>query len=175
MKVIFKGYIQFVLLSITFVLCSCATGVSQKSQSKESKYSEDLSSYRPKVEKDTASKESVAPTSISKNQPITSAKDVTEAIDAKLSSIAQNAPVSAKGYRVNIYSGTSRDEASIIKKQAELLSGTQVYIQFKTPNFRVKVGDAINRLEANYLLSQLKSDFPAAVVVPDDIVINQKP
>jgi hypothetical protein len=50
-----------------------------------------------------------------------------------------------------------------------------VYIQFKTPNFRVKVGDAINRLEANYLLSQLKSDFPAAVVVPDDIVINQKP
>jgi len=157
------------------VLCSCASGVSQKSNSKESSYSEDLSSYRPKVEKDTATVEPVATADNSKNQPIATTKDVTVALDRKLAAIAQNAPATAKGYRVSIYSGTSRDEASIIKKQAELISGVQVYIQFKTPNFRVKVGDAINRLEANYLLGQLKSDFPAAVVVPDDIVINQKP
>lgn len=173
MKIIFRGYTQFITLSIMFVLCSCATGVSQKSHSKEPSYSEDLTVYRPKVEKDTTAPETAEVPVNSMNQPISATKDVTAALDKKLAAIAQNAPTSAKGYRVSIYSGTSRDEASIIKKQAELISGAQVYIQFKTPNFRVKVGDAINRLEASYLLGQLKADFPGAVVVPDDIVINQ--
>ncbi len=52
-----------------------------------------------------------------------------------------------------------------------IIPDDKMYMEFRAPNFRVKVGDAISRIEANYLLGKLKTDFPNAVIVPDDINI----
>lgn len=165
------------LLSFLFLLFSCASGVSQKSGSKHtSSYKEDLSSFRPRISPDSLTKgKSEAANSANKSLPLVPTSDITDELNKKLSSISENAPSVAKGYRVNLYSGTSREEATTIKKKAEQLTQASIYIQFRTPNFRVKAGDAINRLEASYLLSQLKNEFPGAVIVPDDINITLQP
>ncbi|MCY5908922.1 SPOR domain-containing protein, partial [Salmonella enterica subsp. enterica serovar 1,4,[5],12:i:-] len=48
-------------------------------------------------------------------------------------------------------------------------SDLNVYNQFRQPRFRVKVGDFTSRVEANYILNDLKQIFPNAMVVPDQI------
>lgn len=161
------------VLSFLFILFSCAAGVSQRSGN--TGYKEDLSSYRPKPPADTVTIEE-ANNSIYdlKNEPIKAAGDVTAELDKKLTEISKNTPTKAKGYRINIYTGTNREQAELKKKEAEVITDGKVYLQFKAPNFRVKVGNAINRLEANYLLGKLKDEFPGAVIVPDDIEINTK-
>ncbi len=164
------------LLSFLFLLFSCASGVSQKSGSKNTNsYKEDLSSFRPRINPDSLLKENEAANASNKSLPLIPTSDITDELNKKLFSVSENAPSIAKGYRINLYSGTSREEATIIKKKAEQLTQASIYIQFRTPNFRVKAGDAINRLEASYLLSQLKNEFPGAVIVPDDININLQP
>lgn len=164
------------LLSFLFLLFSCASGISQKSGSKNTNsYKEDLSSFRPRISPDSLIKGNEGTNTSNKSLPLVPTSDITDELNKKLSSISESAPSIAKGYRINLYSGTSREEATIIKKKAEQLTQVNIYIQFRTPNFRVKAGDAINRLEASYLLSQLKSEFPGAVIVPDDININLQP
>ncbi len=176
MNKIFQIAKQAPLLSLLFLLFSCASGISQKSGSKNTNsYKEDLSGFRPRISPDSLNKENVSTNMADKSLPLIPSSDITNELNKKLSAISDNAPSIAKGYRINLYSGTSREEATIIKKKAELIISGDVYIQFRTPNFRVKAGDAINRLEASYLLSQLKNEFPGAVIVPDDININHQP
>lgn len=163
-----KSISQVFSLTLFAALFSCASGVSQKSTSSKSTIQEDLSQFRPKYEKDTSAATVVIP----EETPVGATADVSAQINKKLDEIAVNSPTSAKGFRVMLYSGNSKDEATMVKEKAHILTKEKVYIEYRAPNFRVKAGDAINRLEANYLYGELKNDFPNAVIVPDNININ---
>jgi hypothetical protein len=168
MKKIMNHLQQTAGLTVFLFLFSCAAGVSQKSTGKNG-FQDDLSVYRPKFKKDTIAQASVA---VKDEMPVSPSKDVTSTLNQKLDQIASTAPKTVKGFRVMIYSGNSKEEATTIKEKASGLTSENVYIEFKAPNFRVKVGDAANRLEANYLLGKLKKEFPTAVIVPDEINVN---
>jgi hypothetical protein len=159
----------FPLVLIIF-LCSCATGISQKSSGKNG-VQDDLSSFRPEYKAPAQNDEAEVKQSDKKDAPLNATADVTAEVNSKLEQIKANAPKVAKGYRILLYSGNKKEEATLVKDKAHMLVPDKIYLEFRAPNFRVKIGDAISRVEANYLLGKLKTDFPNAVIVPDDVNI----
>lgn len=83
-----------------------------------------------------------------------------------------------EGWRIMIYRGRDREEAlSAKRKSYEIFPKHKVYYQYKTPSYKVKVGDFQNSNEYRPIFKRLKREFPEAVVVPDIInlvIINKK-
>lgn len=157
------------ILSLLFFLGACAAGISQKSSSSKSGYQEDLAKFRPRYEiKDTAGRNPEIPETAAAVEP---SNHVTNVLHGKLDKIAENSVKQAKGYRVRIYSGNSKDKALEAERKAKELTKQNVYVQWQAPNFRVKVGDEVDRIAINYLLDDLRKDFPDAIIVPDDVNI----
>lgn len=81
-----------------------------------------------------------------------------------------------QGYRVRIYFSNAQNarEASLAAAQLfqEKHPGHNVYRSFVSPNFKVTVGDFRTRSEALALLNAVKSDFPAAFIVRENIIYN---
>ncbi len=99
---------------------------------------------------------------------------INEDMERLLSQIAQTNEriVTAQGYRVQVYSGNSREEANAIKQRIyNKYPGVNVYISYAQPSFRVKAGDFLQRLEAQKLYARLKNEFPVALIVEDQINI----
>ncbi len=80
-----------------------------------------------------------------------------------------------KGFRVQVYAGSSEERANSVKGIARgLLLDENVYVRFEDPYFRVKAGDCWDRLEAYRIYVKLKGTFPTALIVPDDKVYIRK-
>lgn len=81
-----------------------------------------------------------------------------------------------KGYKVQIFSGQSRWEAS--KAKSEFISAYPKLptpdLTYHAPNFKLRVGNYRNRFEAEKNLRLLKEKFPSAFLVKDDISIEYK-
>lgn len=86
----------------------------------------------------------------------------------------------SKGYRVRAYSGNqqAKSRAAVYKIQAELLASMpelETYVLFKSPNWRLMVGNFRTTEEAQAVLRQLKQKFPEygreMFVVPSEIEI----
>lgn len=77
------------------------------------------------------------------------------------------------GWRVQIFStgGTnSKDKVNLAK--AEFLSkypDEQAYIVFTAPYFKLRIGNFRTKMEALYLIEQIKEDYPFAFAVLDKI------
>ncbi len=135
-------------------------------------YDEDLSVVRPRYKEvpiaDNATKKTESkPTSIS--QPL---QLVNKQVDAILDtlSIQNRALRFAVGYRIQIYAGNLRTEADdaklfVYQNYPELIP----YIAFTSPTYRVKIGDFMNRLDAERYLRQVKQQFASAIILPDKI------
>ena len=81
-----------------------------------------------------------------------------------------------KGYKVQIFSGKSRWEASQVKSEfisayPDLPSPDLVY---QAPNFKLIAGNYRDRFEAEKHLRLLKENFPASFLVKDQIQIEYK-
>jgi hypothetical protein len=88
---------------------------------------------------------------------------------AKQTSINQK-KLSMPGFRVQIYVGGKRDKASEIKASFNSnFPNIPAYIAYQQPNFKVRVGDCKTRLEALYLLEQIKANYEVAFVVRDEV------
>jgi hypothetical protein len=80
-----------------------------------------------------------------------------------------------KGFRIQVFSGNQRAQA--MKIRTEILSlypDTRVYLIYKQPTFRVRVGDFLTRDEASIWLLNLQKTYKAAFIVPDNIQIPQE-
>jgi hypothetical protein len=78
-----------------------------------------------------------------------------------------------KGFRIQLFSGNSRWEAvkvksDFLKKYKEEKAPHLVY---QSPNFKIRVGDYRNRLEAQKFLERYKADYPSAFIVQDEIEV----
>ncbi len=74
------------------------------------------------------------------------------------------------GYRVQLFSGTSRSEAMTEKSKAEsLFEETTIHIIYNQPYFKVRVGDFRTKLEAMRMQELLKEHFESMFIVKDNI------
>lgn len=173
-----KSHIYFLLalglISFTGCSSSAQSGSKKNHKQKNEAYQEDISNYRLKYNTDTAKETRQEPAKATVT-PVAPSKDDTKELSARLDTIAHKQTRTAPGYRVLIYSGKSSEEVKKARaKVYEILPDADIYTDFKSPNQRVKVGDALDRVEVNMLYGKLKKAFPNAVIIPDNIVIKAK-
>jgi hypothetical protein len=90
-------------------------------------------------------------------------------INQKLSMMAGNGLY--KGFRIQLISTNKREEAMRIK--VELLTNFpdhKSYIVYQSPNFKVRIGNFINRDEAAKLKVLLNKYYPQGVYIVEDAV-----
>jgi len=153
------------------VLLSCKGSSKATTSTATKKVDEDLSKYvyKPKVvEVKTET------TSVANHTGVTFEKHINSSINPLMDSIAvaNRRYHSAPGYRIMVYSGNSSTESAGVRKEVyEWSREYEVYTQYKQPAFRVKVGNFEDRINANYVFSDLVKFFPNAVIIPDQIEI----
>ncbi|WP_439694746.1 SPOR domain-containing protein [Mucilaginibacter sp. AW1-7] len=80
------------------------------------------------------------------------------------------AVTSSYGYRVQFFSGSSRQDA--YNAQARLQRDypeLRTYILYSEPNFKVRAGDFRTRLEAQKLIQELRPSFPSLFIISEKI------
>lgn len=166
------------LIIALFFLAACSSKVTTSSTTGSGKYSEDLSGLR-KVEPlptDTLKATGTGNTELKRNPAIylEPRHSINQSLDVVLDSIDRihlaNGVVD--GYTIQLYSGVQRDEALDVRKQvATMLPQIDADMQFVQPNFRVRAGKYMNRLEAQKDYMTVKRYFPNAIIIPDRIAI----
>lgn len=77
-----------------------------------------------------------------------------------------------RGFRVQIYSGSSRNEAYAEQARFQrLYKDIDTYVSYEEPNYRVKVGDFRGRSEANRLMQSLRGQFNSVFIFTEDIFV----
>ena len=181
----------FVILILFF--SSCATSVKvtggnnsgktttttqSPSKRNEKTVDEDLSQYRPKYKSATESE--VISTEETKTMPSSTVTDaplhVNKRLDAILDTIAMhNKSIKfTNGFRIQIYVGNDRkaaDDAKIYtyQKYPEIFP----YLSFQQPIYKVKIGDFLNRMDAERYFSDIKDLYPSALILPDRVEIKK--
>lgn len=167
--------------SCILLLAGCkTTQKTTSSTSQDSKYAEDLSVWRPKAEPATATPVTPTPGTATpedrKTQPYTEARfAINRQLDTVLDSIDQTnrGRRYIDGFTIQVYSGR-REEALNAKKQlATSLPRLESEVQFTEPIFRVKVGKYYSRMEAQQDYTAVKRYFPAAILIPEKISLNE--
>jgi hypothetical protein len=77
-----------------------------------------------------------------------------------------------QGYRIQIFSSSNVDETTLMKNLAvEKFVGDSIYVVYDAPVYKVRIGDFINRYEANQRLPEfVEKGYRDAWIVPDRIV-----
>lgn len=177
----------FIILCL--FLSSCASSVRNSSgntttttQSPSPKndntINEDLSQYRPRYK--SANEPEIISTE--KRTPITSSTvtdgplHVNKRLDALLDTIAMhNKSIKfTNGFRIQIYVGNDRkaaDDAKIFTYQTypEIFP----YLSFQQPIYKVKIGDFLNRMDAEKYFTDIKDLYPSAMILPDRVEIKK--
>jgi len=148
------------------------TGCALPSATTNSAYSEDLSVHRPRVDIEAVEEEEET---VEEVRDVTPDNDQTAQIEAKLDQIAEynRTSNSAQGFTIQVYSGTSREQASQVKAQVyKILPESRPETKYEQPIYRVWVGEFVNRLEAQNTYALVASEFPQAIVIPTRIRLN---
>ena len=195
-----KKYNPFVLMILWFSVSACASttvikggGDSSRttqnsadsnttqspSKKNEKAHEEDLSIYRPKFKSANQTD-----TQTSGSQPVQASKPaisdyplhVNKKLDAILDTIAmRNKNVKfTNGFRIQIYVGNDRksaDDAKIYtyQKYPEIFP----YLSYQQPIYKVKIGDFLNRMDAERYYSDIKDLYPSAMILPDRVEIKK--
>jgi hypothetical protein len=154
------------------------TTTQSPSKKNDKTVNEDLSVYRPKY------KSSDDTEVIANDKPSTSAAStindspmhINKRLDAILDTIAMhNKSIKfTNGFRIQIYVGNDRkaaDDAKIYtyQKYPEIFP----YLSYQLPIYKVKIGDFLNRMDAERYFSDIKELFPAAMILPDRVEIKK--
>ncbi len=168
-------YLIFALIS-SLVLSSCGPKLATSTSTGTGKYSEDLSVWRPEIElkADSVRPHASAPERIRTDRYVEPRYAVTEQVDMILDSIyAENIRRAfVDGYTIQVYSGIRREDAlEVKKKMTQSLPELESDVQYRQPNFRVRTGKYLSRLEAQKDYLAVRRYFPNAIVIPDRIEI----
>lgn len=131
-------------------------------------YNEDLSSQRPRIAVDDAEEDPIE----EKIEDVTPGHDQTVEIDNKLRDITSYNSTSrtAAGFTIQVYSGTSREQASQAKAQVyKTLPKSRPETKYQQPIYKVRIGEFGDRLEAQNVYAELLKVFPDAIVIPSKI------
>ena len=77
-----------------------------------------------------------------------------------------------QGFRIQIFSSSNVDETTLMKNLAlEKFVGDSIYVVYDAPVYKVRIGDFVNRYEANQRLPEfVGKGYRDAWIVPDRIV-----
>jgi hypothetical protein len=160
------------LLSVAGLFSSCAS-LKTSGAADDEIYREDLSVHRDRysVPEDTVGTERLVLedySNVTPTEDITmSLNDVLDASDAYKTDVEF-----VDGYTIQIYTGSSSDDARKLRGKAiSLMDDENVELYYDEPNFKVKVGQYYSRLEAQKDYTRLKEEFPMAIVIPDKIPV----
>lgn len=77
---------------------------------------------------------------------------------------------STTGYRIQIYSHTDRKLAMMELENFQLkYPEIPVYVKYDSPNFKLRVGDFSDKIEAQYWFARLQAEYPNLFLVPDKV------
>jgi len=144
-------------------------------------FSEDLSAYRPRyVPAAPPATAPARPASPEKRPAPVASTDqplhVTRRLDMVLDTLAmRNKYVKhARGYRIQLYVGNSRQEADEVKIYVyQNFPELNVYLSYSAPTYRLRAGDFINRLDVERYFEALKAQFPNAMIQNDKVEIRK--
>lgn len=78
----------------------------------------------------------------------------------------------ALGFRVQIYSGPSRNEAYAAQARfQQQYQDIASYVSYTQPNYRVKVGDFRSRSEAQAFMREVRKSFPTVFLFTEQVVV----
>lgn len=93
-----------------------------------------------------------------------------DSLIARRVELSRSGAISVNGFRVQIFSGTSRQEAYDQQARFQTLyPGVRTYISYEQPNYKVRVGDFRTRLEAEKLMNKLRRFYPALFIFSEHI------
>jgi hypothetical protein len=79
-------------------------------------------------------------------------------------------PITTQGYRVQIFNGSSRDDAYAAQNKLQAkYPDLRTYISYREPEFKVHAGDFRTRMEATKLVQELKYLFPVMFIIREKI------
>jgi len=167
-------------LGLFIVGCASPKKTSTASTGSGGKYTEDLSVYRPKPDQvptttTTGTATTQTPDTRKQTAYVEPKYAVNKKVDVVLDSIDRHnlQGNAVDGFTIQIYSGMKREEALNAKRTlTSALPDLNADVQYAQPNFRVKVGKYISRLDAQKDFTEVKKRFPTAIIIPDRVAIN---
>lgn len=170
----------FFLAVLLALLGGCKT-TSTVSNSQNTNFNDDVSSFRIKFNStETPPIQATNPdNNNSVKQPITNLQEPVGSmkitLDTLLGQIAEsNKSFSLKGYKIQIYSGLDRKEAEkaiIDFNNLRLGVEDRPELEYAQPNFKVKVGNYLDKPKAYELYYKVKGVFPSASIIYEKIKI----
>lgn len=141
----------------------------------------DIAGYRPRfpspaieVKKE---EESATPLATGPKVYRTPRLDVTWKLNRALDSVYQKNKDTkyAQGYRILAYSGTDRNAMNEVKQKVyKLIPDVEIYSVFKQPEYKVTIGDFIDKLHAHEYLLKIRSQVPDALIIQEEVNIIRK-
>lgn len=164
----------FFLYSVVAGFFGCTTSTSMSGSDNKSAYQEDLSVHRIDYEAVIAENEpKPVVTEIPVDGKIQTNLEITQEINEKLATIAEdNKDKQISGFTIQVYTGNSRDAATQTKDMVyRLIPESRPQIQYLQPNYKVKVGKFLDRIEAQKAYQTLKAEIPSAMIIPERFTI----
>tara|TARA_B100002019_G_scaffold287584_1_gene299783 strand:- start:411 stop:908 length:498 start_codon:yes stop_codon:yes gene_type:complete len=160
---------RLVYTSLFYILISCSSKRLVSTINNERDYFEDLSYIRSQEERiiiDTASSELISDTY--KN-------DISYELDSiiKIIKDENKSDRFLEGYTIQLYLGGDRIKAEEIEEKiTEIDSLIFKNTVFTQPNYRVKIGQYIDRFKVAEEYQRFKKLFPNAIIIPERIKVN---
>ena len=154
-------------------LAGCASQKPMSSTTQNSRYSEDLSVWRPKAALTDSSHNNTNAEPV-KKEFVTARHTVNQPLDNVLDSI-NSFNLNRKfvdGYTIQIFTGDKEGALDAKRRLTLVLPDIESEIKFDPPTFRVKVGRYYRPLDAQKDFVAIKKHFSSAILIPDKIAIN---
>lgn len=172
------------LLSVLILSCSKKISISKvnKHSEKITEYSEDLAVFRPKYEKtETLEKPQIVNSSaiivdekkeINENTIISDTQTVNDILNQI--AILNSQITEGQGYRIQIFSGNNKQEFENSKSYLfRFHSDLELYESYSQPTYKIKVGDFLNRKDAEKHYNSLNAKFKTIRIISDKINIKK--
>jgi hypothetical protein len=82
-----------------------------------------------------------------------------------------------EGFRIQVFSESGANSKSKAQAAYDELQARYpdmgIYLTFKTPNYKVRIGDFRTRLDAQRFLVELTADYPNAFIISEQIKLPQ--
>ncbi len=103
--------------------------------------------------------------------------DTSQLIVVPLDTFAIAQPETVQGYRVQVVATNNFDEATAARNLlSSALPNLWVYMVYDAPTYKIRVGDYLNRSDANLSLDSLAAmGYKEAWIVPDRVIKNPPP
>lgn len=81
------------------------------------------------------------------------------------------------GFRIQVFSDSGNNSKTKAQATQDELTARYpamgVYLTFKSPNYKVRIGDFRSRLDAQRFLNELAPDYPNAFIITDQINVHK--